>query len=153
MLIYDRVMISQAAPFPSAGSALLNVTKVGGGGKSTRRLDGRSSHARQWGGAHDSRDYLNMDESKKGALRRNRQGLRADLRVGNILHALRTELTGAEYSRILDREDNISRVDELIEILLTKENRHFDAFCTALEQNGYVHLSGKLQNKADEIEG
>ena len=94
-----------------------------------------------------------MDESKKGALTRNRQGLRAGIRVGNILHALRSVLTDAEYSRIRDREDNASRVDELIEILLTKKNRHFDAFCTALEQNGYEHWARKLQNKSDEMEG
>ena len=73
--------------------------------------------------------------------------------VGNILHALRPVLTDAEYSRIRDREDNASRVDELIEILLTKKNRHFDAFCTALEQNGYEHWARKLQNKSDEMEG
>ena len=73
--------------------------------------------------------------------------------VGNILHALRPVLTDAEYTRIRDREDNASRVDELIEILLTKKNRHFDAFCTALEQNGYEHWARKLQNKSDEMEG
>ena len=73
--------------------------------------------------------------------------------VGNILHALRPVLTDAEYTRIRDREDNASRVDELFEILLTKKNRHFDAFCTALEQNGYEHWARKLQNKSDEMEG
>ena len=94
-----------------------------------------------------------MDESKKGSLRRNHQGLRTDLVVGNILHALRPVLTDAEYTRIRDREDNASRVDELFEILLTKKNIHFDAFCTALEQNGYEHRARKLQNKSDEMEG
>ena len=73
--------------------------------------------------------------------------------VGNILHALRPVLTDAEYTRIRDREDNAPRVDELIEILLTKKNRHFDALCTALEQNGYEHWARKLQNKSDEMEG
>ena len=107
----------------------------------------------QWGGAHDSRDYLNMDESKKGALRIHHQGLRAGIRVGNILPALRSVLTDAEYICVREREDNISRVDELIDVLLTKENRHFDAFCTALEQNGYEHWTGKLQKQVVEIEG
>ena len=94
-----------------------------------------------------------MDESKKGALTRNRQGLRADLGVGNILHALRSVLTYEEYSRIRDREENTSRVDELIDVLLTKENRHFDALCDALEKNGYEQWAGKLQNEVDEMEG
>ena len=80
-----------------------------------------------------------MDESKKGALRWHHQRLRTGLLVGNILPVLRPVLTDAEYSRIRDREDTISRVDELMEILLTKQNRHFDAFSTALEKNRYEH--------------
>ena len=94
-----------------------------------------------------------MDESREGALRRHHQGLRTGLLVGNILPALRPVFTDAEYSRIRDREDNISRVDELIMILLKKENSHFDAFCTALEKNGYEHWAKKLQKHVDEIEG
>ena len=94
-----------------------------------------------------------MDESRKWALMRHHQGLRTGLLVGNILPALRPVFTDAEYSRIRDREDNISRVDEVIEILLTKENSHFDAFCTALEKNGYEHWAKKLQKQVDEIEG
>ena len=73
-----------------------------------------------------------------------------------ILPALRPVLTDTKCSRIRDRADNTSRVDELILnllILLSKKNRHFGAFCTALEQNGYKHWAGKLQYKADEIEG
>ena len=94
-----------------------------------------------------------MDESKKGALRTHHQGLRTGLLVGNILPDLRPVLTDAEYSRIRDRADNPSRVGELIDVLLTKENRYFDAFCTALEKNGYEHWVEKLQNEIDEIEG
>ena len=93
-----------------------------------------------------------MDKSKKGALRRHHQGLRTGILVGNILPALRPVLTDAEYSRIRDREDSTSRVDELIDVLFTKENRHFDAFCTALEENGYKHWARKLQKEVDEIE-
>ena len=91
-----------------------------------------------------------MDESKKGALTSNRQDLRTGILVENILPVLRPVLTDAEYSRIREREDNTSRVDELIDVLLTKENRHFDAFCDALEQNGYEHWARRLQN---EVEG
>ena len=94
-----------------------------------------------------------MDESKKGALRTHHQRLRAGLLVGNILPALRPVLTDVEYSRIRDREDNPSRVDELIDVLLTKENRHFDAFCDALEQNGYEHWAKTLQKEVEKLEG
>ena len=103
-----------------------------------------------WPDKGESTRYRNMDERKKAALRRHHQGLRTGIRVGNILPALRSVLTDAEYSRIRDREDNASRVDELIDVLLTKENRHFDAFCDALEQNGYEHWARRLQN---EVEG
>ena len=94
-----------------------------------------------------------MDESRKGALRRHHHGLWTGLLVGNILPALRTVLTDVEYDQVEEREDNVARVDELIKILLTKENRHFDAFCTALEKNGYEHWAKKLQKQVDEIEG
>ena len=94
-----------------------------------------------------------MDESRKGALRRHHQGLRTGLLVGNILPALRPVLKDVEYDQVEEREYNVARVDELIKILLTKENRHFDAFCTALEKNGYEHWAKKLQKQVDEIEG
>ena len=94
-----------------------------------------------------------MDESKWGSLRRHHQGLRTGIRVGNILPALRPVLAEEEYCRIRDREDNSSRVDELIDVLLTKDNRHFDALCDALEQNGYEHWAGKLQKEVKKLEG
>ena len=94
-----------------------------------------------------------MDEKRRGALKKHHQGLRTGLLVGNILPALRTVLTDVEYDQVEEREDNVARVDELIKILLTKENRHFDAFCTALEKNGYEHWAKKLQKQVDEIEG
>ena len=94
-----------------------------------------------------------MDESKKGALRRHHQYLRTGLLVGNILPALHPVLTDVEYDQVEEREDNVARVDELIRILLTKENRHFDAFCTALEKNGYEHWARKLQKQVNEFEG
>ena len=94
-----------------------------------------------------------MDESKKGSLRRHHQDFRTGIRVENILPALRSVLTDVEYVRVRQRENNTSRVDVLIDILLTKEDRHFDAFCDALEKNGYEHWARKLQEKVDEIEG
>ena len=86
-------------------------------------------------------------------MRRYHQDLRTGIVVGNILPALRPVLTDAEYSRIRDREDNTSRVDELIDVLLTKENRHYDAFCTALEKNGYEHWAKTLQREIEKLEG
>ena len=94
-----------------------------------------------------------MDERRKRSLRKHHQDLRTGLRVGNILPALRLVLADAEYSRIRDREDNASRVDELIDVLLTKENRHFDAFSTALEKNGYEHWAKTLQREVEKLEG
>ena len=94
-----------------------------------------------------------MDERRKGALKKHHSQLRTGLLVGNVLPALRPVLTEVEYSRVSEREDNISRVDELIETLLTKENRQFDAFCAALERNGYEHWARMLQDEVDEIEG
>ena len=86
-----------------------------------------------------------MDDRRKRALKEHHQRLRPGLLVGNILPALRPMLTDVEYSRVREREDNVARVDELIEILLTKENRHFDDFCAALEENGYGHWARKLR--------
>ena len=94
-----------------------------------------------------------MDESKKGALRKHHQGLRTGLLVGNILPVLRPVLTDSEYSRIRYREDNVSRVDELIEILLTKKDSHFDTFCVALEKNGYEQWAKTLQKEVEKLEG
>ena len=101
-----------------------------------------------------SRDTAtHMDESKRRALSRHHQDLRTGILVGNILPALHPVLTDAEYSHIRDREDNTSRVDELVDVLLKKENSHFDALCDALGHNGYEHWAGKLQKEVDEIEG
>ena len=94
-----------------------------------------------------------MDDRRKVALRSHQQALRTGLLVRNVLPDLRPVLTDAEYSRVDEREGNIARVDELIHTLLTKENRHFDAFCTALKRNGYEHWARMLQEEVDEIEG
>ena len=94
-----------------------------------------------------------MDERRKGALTKHHQALRAGLLVENILPALRPLLTDVEYSRVREREDNVARVDELIKILLTKENRHFEEFCVALESNGYGHWARTLREEVDVEEG
>ena len=91
-----------------------------------------------------------MDEKRRGALKTHHQDLRTGLLVRNILPALRTVLTDVEYDQVEEREDNIARVDELIKILLTKEKQHFDAFCNALEGNGYGHCASYLREEVDE---
>ena len=71
--------------------------------------------------------------------------LRTGIIVRNLLPSLRPLLTEVEYFRVMGREENVSQVDELVRILRTKENRHFDGFCKALEENGYEHLARKLK--------
>ena len=92
-----------------------------------------------------------MDKKRKGALQKYHQALRTNLLVGNFLPTLRQLLTEVEYSQVKDRDGNVARVDELIEILLTKENKHFEGFCTALERNGYEHWSKKLREEVDQV--
>ena len=94
-----------------------------------------------------------MDESRKRALKEHHQRLRSSLLVGNVLPTFRPMLTDVEYSRVREREDNVARVDELIEILLTKTDRHFEEFCAALEGNGYGHWAKTLREEVNEIEG
>lgn len=94
-----------------------------------------------------------MDERRKKALEKHHQKLRTGLSIGNILPALRPMLTPAEYSNIKDRESNTARVDELIDILLTKENEHFEGFCNTLEQNGFQHWERKLRADVHQADG
>ena len=91
-----------------------------------------------------------MDERRRDVLKGYHQSLRTGILVGNILPALRPFLTDVEYSRVSDREGNVARVDELITILLTKENSHFERFCDALQENGYKHWAKKL---LEDVEG
>lgn len=97
--------------------------------------------------------YRNMDASSKRVLKKCHQRLRTGLLVDSFLPALRLILTDVEYSRVEGREDNVARVDKLIEILLTKENWHFEGFCAALENNGYELWAMKLRGEVDEDEG
>ena len=89
-----------------------------------------------------------MDEGRKQALGANHQELRSGLIVKNILPALRPYLTDIEYLRVENKPGNVARVDELVAILLTKENRHFDEFCRVCEGNGYSHWAKRLRADA-----
>ena len=58
-------------------------------------------------------------------------------------------LTDVEYSRVDDKSaDNDSAVDELFEILLTKEGKDFDTVCSALTANGYEELVARMEEEA-----
>ena len=94
-----------------------------------------------------------MDASRKTALRKHHQDLRSGLIPRNFLPDLQTLLTEVEYSEIRDREDRVAIVDALVEVLLTKENWHFEEFCAVLTRNGYEHWAKTLQEEADQREG
>ena len=89
-----------------------------------------------------------MDEVRRLALIDNHQKLRTRLIVVNILPDLRPYLTEVEYSQVESKSGNVAQVDELLEILLTKENRHFHGFCRVLEHNGYRHWAQQLRAAA-----
>ena len=94
-----------------------------------------------------------MDEGRKGALRKHQQDLRTDIRMENFLPALRSLLTEVEYSRVRDAKDSVTQVDELIDILLTKENEDFDKVCVALERHGYKPWAKRLREEVDGEKG
>ena len=79
--------------------------------------------------------------------------LQSGLIVENFLPTLRSLLTKVEYSRVDDKGDSVAKVDELVRILLTKEYKHFEGFCTALAKNGYEHWAEKLRKEVDGVEG
>lgn len=89
-----------------------------------------------------------MDELRKQVLRENHHDLRSGLIVKNVLPAFRPHLTDIEFSRVASHSGNVEQVDELVEILLTKENKHFDRFCRVCESNGYHHWARKLEEAA-----
>ena len=65
----------------------------------------------------------------------------------NILPAFRPHLTDIEYLRVENQPGNVAQVDELVKILLTKENKDFDEFCRVCELHGYPYWARQL--KAD----
>lgn len=81
----------------------------------------------------------------KKSLNKHHQELRTGILVGNFLPALHNlPLTEIEYSKIDGKTDNTSRVDALMRILLTKEQEHFNVFCTVLRKNGYAPWADRL---------
>ena len=92
-----------------------------------------------------------MDESRRKALRRCHQDLRTHITVNDFLPSLHVDadgfLTDLESGRIRKYTGNMEQVDELIEILVTKDNKGFDHFCVVLEE-GYHVWSEKLREVA-----
>ena len=91
-----------------------------------------------------------MEAAWKEALRVYQQHLRAKVTVANFLHDCRKFLTDAEYSRVdvKSKAVNESSVDELIEILLSKEYEDFVRFCSALRANGCANWAVSLEEEA-----
>ena len=87
------------------------------------------------------------DPQWKVLLNKYRVELRTSLVIGKVLPAIRSLLTSEEYLCIESKEGDVDRVDELIKILLTKDNSAFEAFCLALEENGYSDWACKLREK------
>ena len=93
-----------------------------------------------------------MDDARKRALREHHSDLRTGIRVNNLLPDLHCDaggfLTDVESPTISSKSCNVSQVDELIVILLTKENRDFDSFCRVLKKGGYSGWSERLNHSA-----
>ena len=54
-----------------------------------------------------------------------------------------------ENDCIKNKKGHVQQVDELIDILVRKESKDFDYFCTVLKKKGYKVWSDKLKNAAD----
>lgn len=83
----------------------------------------------------------------KVSLKNHHNELRISILVTNVLPALRTVLTDAEYLCTESKVGDVARIDELIRILLTKDKSTFDGFCIALETNGYSQWANKLKGE------
>lgn len=77
--------------------------------------------------------------------------LRTGLLIDITLPAFRQLLTAEEYSQVESQKSDVTRVDELVKILLTKDALTFERFCFALEKNGYPGWAGKLRRKGTEL--
>ena len=87
----------------------------------------------------------------KISLKKYQNELRTGIIIANVLPALRPLLTDAEYIRVDEKECRIDSIDELVRILLTKDQSTFFGFCSALEDNGYPHWAIKLRVNGEEL--
>ena len=92
-----------------------------------------------------------MNTSRRRALRQCHPDLRTCIRVNDLLPRLHVYAGGflndVENARVKGKEI-IEKVDELIDILVNKENRDFDYFCIVLEKEGYAKDANKLRELA-----
>ena len=87
----------------------------------------------------------------KASLRKHHNALRTGILIADFLPAIHPLLTEVEYIRIDEKESRIDKVDELVRILLTKDERTFEDFCSALENNGHSHWANQLKGKGKEL--
>ena len=91
-----------------------------------------------------------MDDHKK-ALRQCHLELRTGIIVSHFLPDLHSHaggfLTDMEFAGVSAKKamGNVDQVDELIDILLRKENKDFQYFCVILEKHGCQAWSNKLK--------
>lgn len=92
-----------------------------------------------------------MDEGRKKALRQQQEDLRTGIIVNNIFPSLHKHAGGflddVELERVISKEGNVAKVDELLAILRMKENKDFDSFCTIVERNNPTRAN-KLREAA-----
>ena len=93
-----------------------------------------------------------MDAAHKKTLRRYNPELRNGIIVNNLLPDLHRDaggfLTDVESLAVSSKRCNVGQVDELITILLTKENTDFDSFCHILKKGDYRRWSEVLSRSA-----
>ena len=90
------------------------------------------------------------DTRWKHTLKANHQNLRLKVRMKDVLPGFRSFLTDVEYLQVKgsDKAGNIDQVDQLVEILLTKEKREFEKFLVVLLQEGQSNLAARLADEA-----
>lgn len=86
------------------------------------------------------------------SLRKHHVHLRSSIIMASILPTIRPLLTLNEYSCVAGKDSIVDRVDELVEILLTKDISTFERFCSALETHGYHRLASKLRGEGNVIQ-
>ena len=93
-----------------------------------------------------------MDDRRKKAIRECHSDLRTEIIVSHILPKLHLGadgfLTDVEYATIKESSGNVEQVDQLIGVLLHKENKDFDHFCAVLKKEGCQASSNKLEKAA-----
>ena len=90
-----------------------------------------------------------MDDGRKAALRQKREDLRTGIRVKDIFPDLHEAVGGflddVGEDKVRSKENNVEQVDELIDILLMKENKDFDYFCTVVEKGNRTRANNLRQ--------